>query len=65
MRKDDFGLESIPLAAETLRAHDCTLIVTDYSAVDDDVVVTESALVVDTRNATSRVAHHRDKIVPW
>ena len=63
MRKYDLGLESIPLTAETLRAHDCTLIVTDHSVVDYDMVVTESLLVVDTRNATSRVAHHRDKIV--
>ena len=64
MWKYDVGFESIPLTAETLRAHDCTLIVTDHSAVDYDMVVTESPLVVDTRNATSRVAHHRDKIVP-
>jgi UDP-N-acetyl-D-glucosamine dehydrogenase len=63
MRKYDLGLESIPLTAESLRAHDCTLIVTDHSAVDYDLVVSESPLVVDTRNATSRVARHRDKIV--
>ena len=64
MRKYDFGLESVPLTTETLRAHDCTLIVTDHSAIDYDMVVAESPLVVDTRNATSRVAQHRDRIVP-
>jgi len=63
MRKYDFGLESIPLTAETLHAHDCTLIVTAHSNVDYELVVRESALVVDTRNATARLAHHRDKIV--
>jgi UDP-N-acetyl-D-glucosamine dehydrogenase len=63
MRRYDFGLQSVPLTAETLRAHECTLIVTDHSTVDYDMVVSESALVVDTRNATSRVMHHRDKIV--
>ena len=63
MRKYDFGLESIPLTVETLGRHDCTLIVTDHSATDYDMVVNESPLVVDTRNATSRVAHHREKIV--
>jgi UDP-N-acetyl-D-glucosamine dehydrogenase len=63
MRKYDLGLESIPLTAETLRAHDCTLIVTDHSNVDYDMVVTESPLVVDTRNATAKVVHHREKIV--
>jgi UDP-N-acetyl-D-glucosamine dehydrogenase len=63
MRKYDFGLQSIPLTGETLRAHDCALIVTDHSAVDYDRVVGESALVVDTRNATARVTHHRERIV--
>jgi UDP-N-acetyl-D-glucosamine dehydrogenase len=63
MRKYDFGLESIPLTAETLRAHDCALIVTDHSDVDYQMVVKESPLTVDTRNATARVSHHRDKIV--
>ena len=63
MRKYDFGLESIPLTAQTLRAHDCALIVTAHSTVDYDLVVTESPLVVDTRNATARVTHHREKIV--
>ena len=62
MRKYDFGLESIP-SAETLRAHDCALIVTDHSDVDYQMVVKESLLTVDTRNATARVSHHRDKIV--
>ena len=64
MWKFDVGFESIPLTAETLRAHDCTLIVTDHSAADDDMVVTERAVVLDTRNTISRVAQHSDKIVP-
>ena len=63
MRKYDFRLESIPLNAETLRAHDCALIVTDHSDVDYDLVVRESSLVVDTRNATARVTRQREKIV--
>jgi UDP-N-acetyl-D-glucosamine dehydrogenase len=63
MRKYDFGLESIPLTAEALRAHDCALIVTDHSTVDYDLVASESFLTVDTRNATAHLTHHRDKIV--
>jgi UDP-N-acetyl-D-glucosamine dehydrogenase len=63
MRKYDLGLESIPLTTETLREHDCALIVTDHCAVDYDLVVSESSLVVDTRNATARVKHHRERIV--
>jgi UDP-N-acetyl-D-glucosamine dehydrogenase len=63
MRKYDLGLESIPLSTENLRAHDGTIIVTDHSAIDSDRVVSESPLVVDTRNATARVSHNREKIV--
>jgi UDP-N-acetyl-D-glucosamine dehydrogenase len=63
MRKYDFGLQSIPLTPQTLHEHDCTLIVTDHSAVDYDFVMGESPLVVDTRNATAKVARHREKIV--
>ena len=63
MRKYDFGLESIALTPDALRAHDCTLIVTDHSTIDYDQVVSESALVVDTRNATARVQGGREKIV--
>jgi UDP-N-acetyl-D-glucosamine dehydrogenase len=62
MRRYDFGLQSVALTADTLRVQDCTLIVTDHSVMDYDLVVRESALVVDTRNATARVAHHREKI---
>jgi UDP-N-acetyl-D-glucosamine dehydrogenase len=63
MRRYNFGLESVPLTPETLGAQDCVLIVTDHSSLDYDMVVTESSLVVDTRNATARVKHHRDRIV--
>jgi UDP-N-acetyl-D-glucosamine dehydrogenase len=63
MREYSFGLQSSPLTPETLRAHDCTLIVTDHSGLDYDLVVAESSLVVDTRNSTARVRHGREKIV--
>jgi UDP-N-acetyl-D-glucosamine dehydrogenase len=64
MRKYDLGLESIALNAERVRSYDCALIVTDHSTVDYEMVVKECPLVVDTRNATAHVTHHRDKIVP-
>jgi UDP-N-acetyl-D-glucosamine dehydrogenase len=63
MRKYDFGMQSVPLTAETLHEHDCALVVTDHTAVDYDLIVDESSLVVDTRNATARVTHHRERIV--
>ena len=47
---------------EYLGAQDCVLIATDHSAYDYDFIVQHSRLVLDTRNATSRVVQGRDKI---
>jgi UDP-N-acetyl-D-glucosamine dehydrogenase len=55
-------LKSQPLTAQYLKSQDCVLIVTDHSAYDYEFVVANSAMVVDTRNATKSVAHHRDRI---
>ena len=49
-RKYDLQMESAPLAE--FAAYDCVLIVTDHSAYDYRLIVAESRLVVDTRNAT-------------
>lgn len=62
-RKYDFGLQSVPLRSENLKQFDCILIVTDHSSYDYSWIVRESSLVVDTRNATSKVREGRDKIV--
>ncbi len=45
-------MESVPLSAETLRKFDATVIVTDHRAVDYQMVLENSPLVVDARNAT-------------
>ena len=63
MREYDFSLESVPLTPEVLHGYDCAIIVTDHSVIDYDMVVRESSLVVDTRNATAGVKENRDKIV--
>jgi UDP-N-acetyl-D-glucosamine dehydrogenase len=44
-------IESSPLTAETLRAVDLVLIVTDHRGVDYDLVLREAPLVLDTRGA--------------
>lgn len=62
-RRYDLGLESQPLNRETLSGVDAVVITTDHSEVDYDLVVSAAPLVVDTRNATARVATNRDKIV--
>ncbi len=63
MRRHDLGMESLPLTAETLAAHDAVVIVTDHSSVDYAHVVRHAKLVVDTRNATRKVTEGREKIV--
>jgi UDP-N-acetyl-D-glucosamine dehydrogenase len=49
-------LESLPLTAATLSAHDAVVIVTDHSAVDYDAVLAGADLIVDTRGVY-REAH--------
>jgi len=63
VRHYDLEMESVPLTADTLAAHECVLIVTDHSRYDYDFIVKHARLVVDTRNATRNVAENRDKIV--
>lgn len=48
-------LESVDLTPELLRSVDATVIVTDHSAFDYSLIVNESAVVVDARNATARI----------
>ncbi len=61
-RKYDFGLESVDLSAEGLGEYDCVLIATAHSDYDYDFIVEHAKLVLDTRNATSAVAQHRERI---
>lgn len=63
MRHYNLGLRSVPLDDNVLAGYDCVVIATDHSDYDYERIVRESALVVDTRNATRRVAGHRDRIV--
>jgi UDP-N-acetyl-D-glucosamine dehydrogenase len=62
-RRYDFQLESRPLTAAELRAADAVVIVTDRSTFDYELIVRESRLVVDTRNATRAVGEGRERIV--
>ena len=49
------GLLSVPLTKEQLATYDAVLIATDHSTVDYEFLVSNSKLVVDTRNATANV----------
>ena len=64
MRHYDFSAKrSVELTPAALGSFDCVLIATDHSSYDYDAIVTASKLVIDTRNATRRVAKNREKIV--
>jgi UDP-N-acetyl-D-glucosamine dehydrogenase len=64
MREYDFSyLSSVPLNEDALKGQDVVLITTDHSKVDYQWVVDHSGLVIDTRNATKKVARGREKIV--
>ena len=55
-------LSSEALTQEYLESLDCTLIATDHTAFDYNLIVKHSKLVVDTRNATKNVTENREVI---
>ena len=63
MRKYNFPMISVALDGQRLGNYDCVVIATDHSCYDYAGIVSEAALVVDTRNATRNVRHGREKIV--
>ena len=54
---------SVPLTDKEIAAADAVVIVTDHSSVDYQRVVTLASVVVDTRNATARLAKGKGRIV--
>jgi UDP-N-acetyl-D-glucosamine dehydrogenase len=57
------GKTSIEWTAEALASYDAVLICTDHDNVDYDFLAAHSRLVIDTRNATHRVAGDKGNIV--
>jgi len=55
MRKYRIELASQPLADDSIAAVDAVIIVTDHHAVDYHLIAQHARLVIDTRNAMSRV----------
>jgi len=62
-RHYNFEKQSVELTAENLKSYDAVLISTDHSLFDYDFIVSNSKLVVDTRNATVNLKAGREKIV--
>jgi len=51
-------LQHRELTPELLQETDCVVVVTNHRGCDYEMVVRDSRLVIDTRNATRRFAHH-------
>jgi len=62
-RNPNLNMTSQPLSPEYLRGQDAVVIVADHSSYDWESIVEHASLVVDTRNATKSVTHHRERIV--
>ncbi|MGR3294071.1 MAG: nucleotide sugar dehydrogenase [Candidatus Scalindua sp.] len=54
-RKYNFQKKSTPITPEMLNGMDVAIIVTDHSAYDYAEIVRHSNLIIDTRNATSKI----------
>lgn len=52
--EDGHGFKSVPLTADTVKAADCVMVVTDHTSLDYDLIRTHARCVVDTRNALAR-----------
>jgi len=62
-RKYQMDVPYLEITPENLAQQDCVLISTAHTVYDYDAIVANSALVVDTRNATQAVSQGREKIV--
>jgi UDP-N-acetyl-D-glucosamine dehydrogenase len=62
-REDGHEHASVPLTDGELTGADAVVIVTDHSSVDYQRVVNLARVVVDTRNATAKVAKGKGRIV--
>ena len=51
----EYRMHSVPLTADSVRAADCVLIVTDHAAIDWRLIGAHARLVVDSRNAMAKV----------
>ena len=62
-REHDLGMASVPLTAANLKKYDAALIATDHTAYDYEMIVKNSKLVVDSRNACAKVKAPAGRVV--
>ncbi|KQO18624.1 nucleotide sugar dehydrogenase [Paenibacillus sp. Leaf72] len=56
-------LHSTPLTARKMKNYDCTLILTDHSNIPYELLVAHTPIVIDTRNATGKMADRNNVIL--
>ena len=54
-REHDLRMKSVPLTAANIRKYDCVVISTDHDCYDYKMIVKNAKMVIDTRNACTRV----------
>ena len=64
IREDGHVVHGVALTDAEIEKADVVVIVTDHKAIDYQRLVDHAALIVDTRNATSRATRTRARIVP-
>ena len=62
-QEDGIRHESVSLTDDEIKRADAVVIVTDHSSIDFQRLVNRAALVVDTRNATSKTKAGRARVV--
>ncbi len=62
-REHDLKMKSVPLTPESLAGYDCVLISTDHSSYDYEMIVKNSQLIVDTRNACAKVRGSKRHVI--
>ncbi len=63
LHHESMPLESVPLTADALHEADCVVIVTDHTSFDYNWIATESAVIVDSRNALKNVSNPKATVM--
>jgi UDP-N-acetyl-D-glucosamine dehydrogenase len=63
IKHDTINLTSVTDLMSTVREADCVVIVTDHSTYDYKAILDQAKLIVDTRNATGKIAKNHPKVV--
>ena len=62
LKEEGLDLLSTPLSTRVLEAQDLVIIATDHTTIDYGWVATHARQVLDTRNATRSLTHHRERL---